>query len=296
LASQDPVANGLPVFDIYYENDDDPMRLAGKNSRLLFTAPSDSLYTVRVTDTRGDGGEEFAYRLTVRPANPSFHPSLNKANGTIRRGAGREFVVRVDRLDGFDGPVTFEIPDLPADVASNLPVTIEQGQRFALGSLWVPEDSEGWEGTISPLVIARATINGKLVERQVGPVGDLKLGDRPSAIPSIHPIDRNVAENESWTLRLHRGETVSARVLIRRKEGFTAEVSFGKEDAGRNATHGVYVDNIGLNGLLVRENEVEREFFLTADPIAKPGKRSFYLRGEIEGNITTHPIVVEVLP
>jgi hypothetical protein len=79
-------------------------------------------------------------------------------------------------------------------------------------------------------------------------------------------------------------------------EGFTTEVSFGKEDSGRNAPHGVYVDNIGLNGLLVRENENEREFFLTADPIAQLGKRSFFLRGEIDGNITTHPIVVEVLP
>ena len=109
-------------------------------------------------------------------------------------------------------------------------------------------------------------------------------------------MDRNVAENETWTLQVHRGETVSARVIVRRNEGFTAEVSFGKEDAGRNATHGVYVDNIGLNGLLVRENENEREFFLTADPIAEPGARSFYLRAEIDGNVTTHPIVVEVLP
>ncbi len=74
-AGQEPTANGLPVFDIYYENDDDPMRVAGKNSRLLFTAPSDSLYTVRITDTRGEGGEAFAYRLAIRPAQPEL-PTL----------------------------------------------------------------------------------------------------------------------------------------------------------------------------------------------------------------------------
>ena len=60
--------------------------------------------------------------------------------------------------------------------------------------------------------------------------------------------------------------------------------------------HGVYVDNIGLNGLLVREGENEREFFLTADPIAEPGKRSFFLSGAVDGTVTTHPITVEVLP
>ena len=295
-ADEEPVANGLPIFDVYYENDDDPMRLEGKNSRLLFTAPTDSLYTVRITDTRGAGGEEFDYGLKIRPAAPGFQASLSKANGTLRRGSGREFVVRVDRLDGFQGPVTFDIPNLPPEIACNVPLTIEEGQQFAIGTLWVGEQAEGWEGTLSPQVIAKATINRRVVERQVGSVGDLVLGDVPNAIPSIHPIDRNVAENEAWTLSLHRGETVSARVIIRRKEGFTKEVSFGKEDSGRNTTHGVYVDNIGLNGLLVRENENEREFFLTADPIAKPGKRTFFLRGEVDGNVTTHPIVVEVLP
>jgi hypothetical protein len=56
------------------------------------------------------------------------------------------------------------------------------------------------------------------------------------------------------------------------------------------------VDNIGLNGLLVRQGEDERGFVLKADPVAKLGKRSFFLRGEVDGNITTHPITVEVLP
>lgn len=296
LPGQDPTANGLPVFDIYYQNDDDPMRLAGKNSRLLFTAPSTDSYTVRVADARGDGGDDFAYRLAIRAAAPTFQASVGKANGTILRGSGREFVVRVDRVDGYEGPVTFDIPDLPPQITCNVPITIESGQRFAHGTLWVGEDAQAWEGTISPQVIASATINGRRVERRVGSVGDLTLGDPPNAIPSIQPLDRELSGNEPWTIRLHRGETVSARVVIRRREGFTNEVSFGKEDAGRNAAHGVYVDNIGLNGLLVRENENEREFFLTADPIAKPGKREFFLRGQVDGNVTTHPVVVEVLP
>lgn len=295
-AGETPTANGLPIFDVYYENDDDPMRIAGNSSRLVFVAPNDGHFIVRVTDTRGDGGEAFNYRLTVRAAQPGFKASVARANGTILRGSGREFRVRVDRIDGFDGPVTFELRNLPAGIVSNDPLTIEAGQRYADGTLWVAEDAEAWEGKVSPELIARANIAGRHVERNVGIVGELTLGDRPNAIPSIHPIDHPIAENENWTLRVRRGETASARVLIRRKEGFTREVSFGKENAGRNTSHGVYVDNIGLNGLLVRQNEDEREFFLTADPITKPGKRMFFLRGEIDGNVTTHPITVEVLP
>ena len=75
-----------------------------------------------------------------------------------------------------------------------------------------------------------------------------------------------------------------------------AEVGFGKEDSGRNAAQGVYVDNIGLNGLLVLAEANEREFFLTADPTAVPGRRSFFLKANVDGGVTSHPITVEVLP
>lgn len=295
-AGESATANGLPIFDVFYENDDDPMRIAGKNSRLVFVAPSDGMYKVRISDTRGDGGEDFAYRMKIRAAAPTFKASVAKVNGTLRRGSGREFRVRVDRFDGFDGAVTFDLPHLPPSIVSNMPVTIEPGQRYADGLLWVSEDAEEWTGKISPEIIASAEVAGRRVERRVGVVGELTLGDRPNAIPSIHPIDSPVAENENWVLRVRRGETAFARVAIRRKEGFTREVSFGKENAGRNTSHGVYVDNIGLNGLLVRENEDEREFALTADPVAQPGKRSFFLTAAIDGNVTTHPITVEVLP
>ena len=289
-------ANGLPTFNVYYENDDDPMRRAGKNSRLIFSAPATGHYYVRITDTRGMGGDNFKYQARIRPATPSYIPSVAKANGKMHAGTGREFTVRVDRLDGFNGEVTFNIPDLPSQFVSNLPITIEAGQRSATGCIWLPHDAMPWENPISPELVATAKILGKRVERKVGSVGDFTYAERASAIPTVHPIDREVASNESWTLQVRRGETVSARVVIDRKEGFNNEVSFGKEDAGRNSVHGVYVDNIGLNGLLVRQNETVREFFLTADPIAKVGKRYFHLKGANDGGVTTHPIIVEVLP
>ena len=48
--------NGLPVFPLYYANDDDASRKLGRDSRLTFTAPADGDYLVRVADTRGYGG------------------------------------------------------------------------------------------------------------------------------------------------------------------------------------------------------------------------------------------------
>lgn len=63
--------NGLPVFTLFYENDDEPQRKLGKDSRLTFVAPSDGAYFVRVTDVRGFSGEDFKYELTIRLLLPT---------------------------------------------------------------------------------------------------------------------------------------------------------------------------------------------------------------------------------
>ncbi|WP_246145933.1 c-type cytochrome domain-containing protein [Rubripirellula lacrimiformis] len=312
LASgEEPAANGLPVFDVYYENDDDPTRMSGSSSRILFTAPSDGAYTVRVGDTRGEGGDEYGYVMKLRAAAPSFTASVSAISKPLRRGTGREATLRVDRLDGFDGAVTFDVTGLPDDVVTNFPVTIQPGQRSAQAVVWVGESAKGWEGEMTPPLVARGTAAGRQIERQAGSLGKLQIQDRPSVIASIRPSDSKSsgsgapgdraagtptvdAAEQNWTLRVGRGETVSATVVLDRAEGFKNEVSFGKENAGRNAAHGVYVDNIGLNGLLALEGMTEREFFITADPVAELGPRTFFLTAAADGGVTTHPITVEV--
>ncbi len=293
---EEPTANGLPVFDVYYENDDDPMRKSERISRLLFVAPENGSYTVRITDTRGEGGADYRYSLTLRAAEPSFAAKIDPIKPAIPRGGGREFKVSVDRLDGFEDEVTFDVDGLPDDVISNFPLTIEAGQRSALGMVYLPADAKGWDGTMSPKVTASAMVLGRRVERSVGSLGELTvMQETPGALVTLIPSDRVVAAGESWTLTVRRGETVSAKVILDRTEAFNNEVSFGKEDAGRNVTHGVYVDNIGLNGLLALEGQTEREFFITADPVAKLGKRAFFLKAIVADDITTQPIIIDVV-
>ncbi|MEE2641894.1 MAG: c-type cytochrome domain-containing protein, partial [Planctomycetota bacterium] len=50
--------NGLRVFDIPYENDDDAERKLGTDSKLFFTAPVDGTFLVKVSDSRGFQGEK----------------------------------------------------------------------------------------------------------------------------------------------------------------------------------------------------------------------------------------------
>ena len=48
-----PVPNGLPVFPIYWENDDESTTRLGTDSQIVFTPPHDGEFVARVTDVRG---------------------------------------------------------------------------------------------------------------------------------------------------------------------------------------------------------------------------------------------------
>ncbi|KLU07247.1 WD-repeat containing protein [Rhodopirellula islandica] len=296
---EEPEPNGLPVFEVFYENDDDPSRIAGKSSRLQFVAPRDGEFTVCVRDTRGHFAEDFQYRLRIRPSAPSYVASMGSMNPKLLPGAGRKIDLKIQRIDGFDGPVSFEIGDLPSGWHSNFPVVIEPNQFSAEGLIFVPEGLEAPSEPVDLQLIASAEILNRRVERKAGTIQGLTMGAPPSVIPMIQPIGRDVPGNEDWTLVIPRGTTVSARIVLRRGEDAKGnvnkgEVRFGKEGSGHNAAHGVYVDNIGLSGLLVLPNENEREFFITADPVATPGKRSFFLLSEQEGGVASFPITVEI--
>jgi hypothetical protein len=294
-----PLANGLPVFDVAFENDDNPTQTKGKDSYLIFKAPTTDRFLVRLRDTRGEGGEAYKYRLRVRPANPMFIPSVNAIGASLLKGSGRELMVMVDRQDGFDGEVTFEIEGLPEGLVSNFPITVQAGQRFATGVIFAPNDTPAWDGEAQPKITARALINHRWVERHAGIAGKLTLADRGKATLSIYPDngDANAKPLQPHdVVPVRRGETISLIVRADRNADFTNEISLGKEQAGRNLPFGSYVDNIGLNGLLIRANESERQFFITVDEMTEIGKRSFFLNGNSDGGITTPPITLDVLP
>ena len=125
--------NGLPVFPIYYSNDDDSERKLGRDSRLLFTAPADGSYLVRVTDVRGAGGDRYVYRLTVREPKPDFNVTLSGADPAVGAGSGKRFKLSVDRLDYFDGEIRVDISGLPPGFIATTPIVIQAGHLEAQG-------------------------------------------------------------------------------------------------------------------------------------------------------------------
>ena len=143
-------------------------------------------------------------------------------------------------------------------------------------------------------ITATAMIGGQKVTHDVGSLGQIKLAGKPKIIVRLEPSDSaKVDPQKPFELVIKPGTTVSAKVIVERN-GFKGRISFGNEDSGRNLPHGIFVDNIGLNGLLIVEGKSEREFFITAAKWVPKMTRVFHVRATAEGGQTSQPVVLRV--
>lgn len=286
--------NGLPVFDVYYENDDDPRRELGSDSRLFFTAPKAGEYIVRVSDARGFSGADYRYELTIRSPEPRFRVKPNTASLTMEKGTGREIVFTATRIDGYEGPITIDAVNLPEGFAFSGPIRIQAEQMRASGTVYATENASQPSADAISKVRFLAVADG-FEEQTVGDLQELKLVEKPKLRVRIGADLAEAADSQRKGVRLtiRPGETISAMVALERLS-HKGVVSFGKEDSGRNLPHGLFVDNIGLNGLLLLAGQSEREFFITAAPWVPPSTSTFYLRANIDG-VTSFPVTIDVV-
>jgi hypothetical protein len=292
------VSNGLPVFPLTFANDDDGERKLGADSKLFFTAPANGDYLIRVMDSRGYSGDRFAYRLIVREPRPDFKATLNGANPTVSPGSGREFSVGAERSDGFDDDITIEISDLPPGFSVSTPLVIQAGHTEAKGTLYAALDATKPDesGAVITKVTATATIAGKTVTREINNLGKIALGEKPKLFVSFEPDSKaqpaqpvSNDPNKPIEIIIAPGKTVPAVLRIQRN-GHDDLVTFTVE----NLPHGVIVDNIGLNGVLIPKGENERQIFLSAAKWVPEQDRLCYAVENQAGRQTSVPVLLHV--
>jgi hypothetical protein len=286
--------NGLPVFPLYYSNDDDGSRKLGHDSRLTFTAHADGTYLARVADVRGFGGPDFKYSLTIREPKPDFSVSFRPDKLSVAAGGGQRFVVALDRIDDFEGPVRIDVAGVPQGYHVTSPLMVEKGINAAEGTLNAdagakPARPEAWK---SLHVTATATINDREVVKTVPGFREVNLGPPSKVIVHLRPdraTSETTADHSPAEIVIQPGETVTAMLEIER-HGYEGELRFEVE----NLPHGVIVDNIGLNGIMVRAGEKQRQVFLTATKWVRPSQRLVHAMALQEGNQTSLPISLRV--
>ncbi len=290
-------SNGLPIFPIYYANDDDGERKLGVDSRIHFTVPEDGAYVIRVTDTRGCSGERYVYRLVVREARPDFKVTLIGADPTVEAGSGREFTVSAERMDDFEGEIKVDFAGLPPGFAVSSPLVIQAGQAEAKGTLHAMLDAVQPNETNVPMtkITATALVKGQSVTKDVNNFGKIKLGEKPKLFVMLEPTDSPVSTNAApkpsapLELTIAPGQNVPAWIKIRRN-GHEELVTFTVE----NLPYGIIVDNIGLNGVLIPKGENERQIFLAAAKWVPETDRPCFAIAAEAGRQTSLPLLVHV--
>ena len=267
--------NGLPQRVFFYQNDDGGPGY-DKDSRLSFTAPDDGDYFIRLRDLRGHQGEDYAYRLIVREASPDFQLSVSPANPNLPRGGGATVTVTALRYDGFDGPIEVEVRDLPPVIRATRE-TIVPGESSTVLTLFADPDAD-LEHAVPLHVVGRSELQGKSIVRVAN------ADDKLRYIAVTEPADLAV-EVEPPEVELEAGSKTTIAVRVTRNNGFRGRVPI----AITNLPFGVRVTDVGLNGVLVTEEETRREFVLEALPDVELTERLIAVSGTVETRSPIRP-------
>ena len=145
------------------ENDDfvdpdQPLVLHHSDSRLVFTFPAAGDYILRVRDTQGKGGDEYAYRLVVAPPKPDCVLRMVPDMQRVAKGDSVVVTVTADRRDGFGSEINLAVQNLPPGFTASDAV-IPAGQPQAKLTITAPPDAP--LTVFAPAIVGTATLNNQ---------------------------------------------------------------------------------------------------------------------------------------
>lgn len=140
------------------------------DSYLTATLPADGTYFIHLTDTQGQGGPEFAYRLRLSKPRPDFALRVVPSSLSLRAGMSSPVTVFALRRDGFTNAIDLDLSEAPFGFSLS-GAKIPAGQDKAQFTLKAPP-----EPTTKPIAITlagQAIIGGQRVTHTAAPADDM---------------------------------------------------------------------------------------------------------------------------
>jgi len=291
--------NGLPTFRVPYANDDDSERKLGKDSRLGFIAPHDGKFLVRVSDSRGLSKATSTYRLVLRESKPDFAVKLAPQELSVPLQGGREFTLTAERIDDFEGEITVTIEGVPEGFTISTPLVIQAGHLEAKGTITASPTAQNPAMVELSNIrwIASAKVDGTLQTKPITGFTALKVEPRSKLHIFMAALENQATPTASEqdpkagpvVITLAPGATTSAWLAVE-LNGHTDLTTFSVE----NLPHGVIVDNIGLNGVLLPKGETARQIFLRAERWVPETDRLCYAVANQAGRPTSRPVMIQI--
>jgi hypothetical protein len=213
--------------------------------------------------------------LTVTPRNPN-----------VPLGGSIPVTVTAFRMDEFDGPIEVEIAGLPAGLSATKAI-IAPGQ-------------------VSTTLLLKAVADAKLdravplnVKGTAGAIAHFANPEDKTKLIALMPKADVAMTAETKVVEVEAGKKAQVAVRIQRQNGFGGRVPVEV----RNLPPRVFVTNVGLNGVLINEDEDHRSFTIEALPTAEPMEQMIYVSGRIESRsndqnsyAAPEPILLRVKP
>jgi len=171
----DSAGNVLAWNDDYEHKDgylytDTGLLTHSADSYLRVRLPADGVYFVQITDSQGQGGSAYGYRLRLGPPQPDFALRVTPSSISVGAGGAVPIAVHVLRKDGFDGDIGVVLADAPSG--------------FKLGGALIPAGRDSLRMTLTaprgrfeqpiPLRLeGKARIGGEVVSRPAVPAEDM---------------------------------------------------------------------------------------------------------------------------
>mgnify|MGYP006150559475 FL=1 len=263
-----------------------------------FTAPEDATYRIRITDqfSRSRNDPRLQYELRIRPEHPQltltadlkqiktananeikvFSPVLRKADSLLIN-------VRVQRIEGFAGPVTVTVEGLPAGVTC-AGVELSASQTVASLVLNSTADAKAWQGNIRIMGSAQLGDERVQVEAQYAAVtwGTANKTQTPAYFQSLSGCLLSVIDVEDGAavvsvgdgavLETSRGGKIEIPVKLARGAGFDGDLKLVATNVAaevKPADITIKKDIDELNLVIELKNAK-----------AKAGLYTYYLRGD----------------
>jgi hypothetical protein len=140
------------------------------DSYLTATLPADGTYFIHLTDTQGQGGPEFAYRLRISELRPDFALRVVPSSLSLRAGMSAPLTVFALRRDGFTNAINLELKDAPAGFSLS-GARIAGNQDQAQFTLKAPPGAS--EKPVAITIEGQALIAGKPLAHAAVPAEDM---------------------------------------------------------------------------------------------------------------------------
>lgn len=111
------------------------------DSEIVFTAPADGEYLLVVSDAFRHGGADHFYRLSGQAVSPDFSLSLAADAVNVAVGKSAEWVVNIERKDGFNAPIEIQVEGLPAGVTVAAATSMPEGDSAKTVKLMLTADA-----------------------------------------------------------------------------------------------------------------------------------------------------------